>query len=221
MYSKEGIVDCVDCMGPKAKVVEGQPDKQPIKELVASTAKPIARSIAAEGPVVIVKSDKVGRAPAGESTSSKESYQKGFCSEFEMAQDKFDVKALIKEMEASPYADSIKEFWTKPACQAPKKTDITVPILFNTATDVFRSEKFPNVVHDYFVNNKKDPQMWLNAINTQTSDGLTFLDFMQYNIDRINNYSSKESMDAALRIVGYLCQNGGVYSKYKDITKCP
>jgi hypothetical protein len=29
------------------------------------------------------------------------------------------------------------------------------------------------------------------------------------------------TLDAAQRIVQYLCQNGGVYSKYKDTVKCP
>jgi hypothetical protein len=122
-------------------------------------------------------------------------------------------------MEASPYADSLKYFWTTPACSAPKKTDTFVPILFNTATDVVRSETFPKVVHDYFVTKKNDPDAWIKAINTQTSDGYTFLDFIQYNIEK-NNYGTKELMDAAQRIVTYLCQNGGAYSKYKDSIKC-
>jgi hypothetical protein len=158
---------------------------------------------------------------AGSRASSKESYQWGFCRKFEQAQDTVDVETIFEDMEASGYASSIKEFWTTPACHAPLKNDTNVPILFNTASNTPKNENFPKVVHDYFVEEKNDPQAWLKAINTKTSDGLTFLDFMQYNLQRGYYDSVKESKDAAQRIVKYLCKNGGVYSKYQDSIKCP
>ena len=76
------------------------------------------------------------------------------------------------------------------------------------------------MVHEYFVDDKKDTETWLKAINTKTSDGLTFLDFLQYNIKR-GFYSVQKAEDAAIRVVSYICKNGGVYSKYKATTKCP
>ena len=206
--------DCISCT--KKSVPESvQPDKKTAIELKNDVSKPLA--LATKGPLVITKSE--GRVPAGDTTSSKDSYQQAFCDKYEMAQDRVDVKQIIKEMEASPYADSMKDFWITSACHAPKKNDVLVPILFNTATDIVRSETFPKVVHDYFVTKKNDQDTWLKAINTQTNDGYTFLDFIQYNIER-NNYGSKDLMDAAQRIVSYLCQNNGVYSKYKYSVKC-
>ena len=178
------------------------PNKKAISELVDSTKKPIAMAVS-------MASDPV-----------RESYQDAFCMQFEAAEDTVDVETIFEKMEASPYASSLKDFWSTPACHSPRKNDSTVPILFNTATTVFRSEKFPQVVHDYFVTEKKDPQAWLSAINTKTSDGLTFLDFLQYSLER-GNYDSKPTGDAAKRIVSYLCQNGGVYSKYRSTAKCP
>lgn len=219
-YSKDLRDDenCVDCSGPKLKIIEGQPDKQPIKELVAVTAKPIDIAKTMKTELVIAKTG--GRAPAGEKVDSKEDFQFVFCEKFKLSQDKFDVKQLIKEVEASPYASKMNEFWTSPVCHAPSKNDVKVPIIFNTATDVFKSEKFPNVVYDYFVNKKNDRETWLKTINTKTSDGMTFLDFLQYNIDQ-NHYGTPELMEPALRIVSYLCKNGGVYSKYVSTSKCP
>ena len=188
--AQEKMIDCI------------QPEQKTIREFVDSTQKPIAMAL----------SKKLD--------PSRESYQDAFCMQFEAAEDTVDVETIFEKMEASPYASSLKEFWSTPACHSPRKNDSTVPILFNTATTVFRSEKFPQVVHDYFVNDKKDPQAWLNAINTKTSDGLTFLDFLQFSIDK-GNYDSKPTGEAAKRIVTYLCQNGGVYSKYRTSSKCP
>jgi len=43
---------------------------------------------------------------------------------------------------------------------------------------------------------------------------------MHYNIER-GFYSVKIDRDAALRVVAWLCKNGGVYAKYKDAARCP
>lgn len=152
--------------------------------------------------------------------SSKKSYQQAFCDKFEMAQDTVDVETLMEEMEASPYPESFNEFWTTPACHAPRKNDTEVPVIFNTASDPVRSENFPETVHDYFIENRKDRKTWLQAINTTTSDGYTFLDYLQYNVER-GNYSLKRAQEAANKIITYVCRHGGVYSKYKNTVNCP
>ncbi len=150
----------------------------------------------------------------------KRSYQQSYCNRFEMARDTVDVETMFEDMEASPYKDSIREFWTTPACEAPLKNDTPVPILFNTASNPIKSELFPKTVREYFVVDHHDPETWLKTINTTTSDGYTFLDYLQYNIQR-GYYSYEPDKDAALRVVAYLCKNGGVYAKYKDTAKCP
>lgn len=208
VHSKDiSDVNCAECSTAKNKVLEGQPNNKPINDLVASTAQPInlAKAIKKDG----------GAVPK----SAIDSYLLGFCMQYQAAQDTVDVETLFEEMEQTPYAS--KDYWTTPACRAPLKTDTAVPIIFNTASNAPKNENFPKVVHDYFVNDKKDPQTWLKVINTKTSDGLTFLDFMQYNLGRGHYDSVKASKDAALRIVAYICKNGGVYSKYKDSAKCP
>ncbi len=193
VFARESKKDCATCKGQ----IVGVPDMAPIKSLASLSSKLSTTE-----------------------TSSKDSYQQAFCNQFEMAQDTVDVETMFEDMEGSPYKSSVNEFWTTPACRAPLKNDTPVPIAFNTASNPAKSEFFPKTIHDYFVDEKKDPQTWIKAINTKTSDGLTFLDFLQYNIQR-GFYSVKSDKDAALRVVSYICKNGGIYSKYKDTAKCP
>jgi hypothetical protein len=164
--------------------------------------------------------DKVKNVENGKHVDSKKGYQDVFCEKFKLCQDGFDVETLLEEMEKSPYPSSFNEFLTSPVCLSQTKDQVKVPMLFNTAWDVSRSEEFPEVIHDYLVDEKNDPATWLKMINTQTSDGYTFLDYMQYNIAH-NHYSSKASMDVALRVVDYLCKHGGEYAHYRDTVHCP
>lgn len=151
--------------------------------------------------------------------SSKKFFQKAACDRFEMAQDTVDIESIFEDTENSSYAKYLNEFWTTPACVAYFKNDTPAPIIFNTASNTPKNENFPRAVHDYFVEEKHSPEIWLKTINTTTSDGYTFLDYLQYNFDR-GNYKEKDSREAALRIISFLCKNGGVYSKYKQTSKC-
>jgi hypothetical protein len=164
----------------------------------------------------------VGSSYAGteEKVDSKESYQEQFCNLFEMAEDVFDVETIFEKIDASPYADSMVEFWTAPVCRPAVRLQSRVPMIFNTAIHAYQAEKFPKGVREYLLEVKKDTTTWLKIINSKSTDGFTFLDYMQYNIS-IGNYPTKETNDAAHRIVQYLCQHGGVYSIYKDTVKCP
>ena len=155
-----------------------------------------------------------------EEMQARRRFQTRFCDMFELAEDTTDIKLLIAEVENCPYAKDFNEFWTKPACVAHTRSDEMVPIIYNTVTDVYKSEKFPIKIHDYLLNKRHDEATWLKMINTPTADGYTFLDFLQYNVAR-GKYNTDETAGAASRIVGYLCANGGVYSKYKDTAQCP
>jgi SAM-dependent MidA family methyltransferase len=137
-----------------------------------------------------------------------------------MAEDTVDVDTIFEEIDASPYANSMEEFWTAPVCDAPQKLDSKVPMIFNTADKVIDAENFPQAVKEYLLEVKKDSTTWLKIINSKSSDGYTFLDYMQYNIAK-GNYSLQSTIGAAHRVVQYLCQNGGIYCKYKDTVKCP
>jgi hypothetical protein len=215
--------DCADCT-KKTNPVETMPDRKAVTDLKKAVAVPI--DIASKTDLALTKKE-ISRSPAvvdedkvDVKKSSKESYQGAFCMQFEQAQDTIDVETLIEEMHGCPYATNFKEFWSTPACHAPLKNDTNVPIIFNTASNPVKNEEFPIVVHDYLIDEKKDFETWLKIINTKTNDGYTFLDYLQYNLDR-GFYSAKKDKDAALRIVTYICKNGGVYSKLKDSSKCP
>lgn len=159
----------------------------------------------------------IGRLKAKDA-SSKRGLQDYSCMKFEGARNAVDVEMLLEEMEESPYANSLSsllEFWTTPVCSAPFKTNTKVPILFNTASNARKNENFPKTVHDYFVEEKNNPQAWLKVINSKSLDGLTFLDYLHYVLEERKYYDSvKASKDAALRIVDYVCKNDGEYSYY-------
>jgi hypothetical protein len=153
-------------------------------------------------------------------SGDKEDYQQSYCTKFEIAEDVADVETIFEEIDDSPYADSMIEFWTAPACRALQKLSSKVPVIFNTADKVLDSENFPKGVREYLLEVKKDTTTWPKIINSKSTDGFTFLDYMQYNIAK-SYYSQQDEKDAAQRIVQYLCQHGGVYSIYKDTVKCP
>ncbi len=208
--------DCATCT--KTSLDEAvKPDKKVVIELKNAVGVPL--SLAKKSPLVITK-NSAGRAPAGErAVSPKSDYQESFCMQYEMAQDTVDVETIMEKIEACPYSSSFNEFWITPACHAPRKNDTNVPIIFNTATDVYRMVDFPKTIYEYFVEERKDPKLWLLAINTKTSDGYTFLDYLHYNFLR-GNYASGPLTDAANRIIAYVCAHGGEYSKYKDSKSC-
>jgi hypothetical protein len=151
--------------------------------------------------------------------STKESYQESYCLKYGMAEDTVDVETIFEEMDASPFPYSMVEFWTAPVCRAPQKLDSKVPMIFNTAENVHQAENFPKAIREYLLEVKHDSATWLKIINSKSSDGLTFLDYMYYSINH-NMYTIQETKDAAQRIVNYICKNGGLYSKYKDDVKC-
>jgi len=186
---------CLECLEQRSKYIEGRPTSGALESL-ERTAKKVTSKVA-----------------------PKEEYQQRFCTQFEISEDTVDVETMFEDMEASPYEKNISGFWTTSSCRASLFSKAPVPIIFNTANDTVKNEEFPTVVHDYFVKGKKSPEVWLKAINTTNSEGYTFLDYLQYNIDR-GYYKGTGTKDAALRIVSYLCRNGGVYSKLKNTARC-
>ncbi len=184
---------CAVCKGTK---VEGMPGGSSLDSLVAITGK------------------------LGEEFSEKElNYLEGLCMDYNMAQNGYDVIKIFKEIEASPYAADLNKLWTSQGCPSSINTTMKVPFIYNTAYDAGRMEEFPHEIYKYFVKKKHDPNTWMKLINTPTKDGFTFLDYIQFNISK-NQYSTKDTMDAALRIVKYLCEHDGVYSKYKNTNQC-
>lgn len=143
---------------------------------------------------------------------------------YEVCQDEYDLEDLFKYIEDSSYKERFNDFWTTPTCYSGTKNDSKVPVIFNTATSVVRSKYFPEQIHDYLLErNENSPhpeETWLKAINTPTSDGFTFLDYMKITLDR-DYYSTPKTREAALYIIRYLCKTGGVYLKYKNVAKSP
>lgn len=209
--------DCVDC-SRKTIGAEVQPDKKPVVELKKAVSEPIA--MAAKAPLVIAKSEP-SRGPAGEKKiGSKDTYQYLYCEKFQGAREPIDVEFLLEEANEGPYKDSFNDFWVGHNCTASMLNTMKAPVIYNTANNPIKNVNFPQTIHEFLVEERKDPEAWLKMINTPTSEGHTFLDYLKFNFDN-KNYQLKKTQDAANRIIEYICKNGGVYSKYKETAKCP
>lgn len=187
---------CIECMKHKANNIEGLPGNNELSSLAKASGSVTQR------------------------IASKESYQTLYCEEFQYAQDSVDVESIFDHMDESTYAQNAVEFWTSSECVSRTKVGSKVPMIFNTAYDVNGDEDYPKIVREYLLEVKKDSSTWLKMINAHSSDGLTFLDYLQYNLEA-GRYKSADSKAAANRIVQYLCKYGGVYFKYKESKKCP
>ena len=142
------------------------------------------------------------------------------CLQFDGAQNGYDVIKIFKFIAASPYAADMNKLWTTQGCPSSINTTMKVPFIFNTAVDPVGREDFIYAVYKYFVKKKNSPETWTKLINTPTKEGMTFLDYIQYNVVK-NQYSTTETMDAAQRVVRDLCSKGGVYAKYQATMQCP
>ena len=142
------------------------------------------------------------------------------CMKYDNAQKGYDVIKIFKEIAASPYAADMNKLWTTQGCPSSIYTKMKVPFIYNTAYDAPGREEFIYEVYKYFVKKKNSPETWTRLINTPTKEGMTFLDYIQYNVLK-NHYSTTPTMDAAQRIVRDLCSKGGVYAKYQATMQCP
>lgn len=146
---------CAVCKGTK---VEGMPGGSSLDGLVAITGK------------------------LGEEFSEDElEFFVGLCMKYNIAQKGYDVIKIFKEIESSPYASDLNKLWTTQGCPSSIYTKMKVPFIYNTAYDAAGREEFPYEIYKYFVKKKHDPNTWKKLINTPTKDGLTFLDYIQYN----------------------------------------
>ena len=130
------------------------------------------------------------------------------------------LHSFIDELETTtPY--SIDEFLQKPGCnqEGYNSDKVKSPMLHLTCEDPALREDFLQLFYKYYTVKRKDPSLWLAAINAKNTEGETALDYFEHQI-RGNNYHVPESKNALANMIAFACSKGAVYSKYKD-KKCP
>jgi len=127
------------------------------------------------------------------------------------------VASFIKDLEDTPYP--VDDYFQVAGCrQKSWGGDVLSPMMHLVADDPAGRVEFPEVIYKYYTIKRKDPALWLAAVNAKNTEGETVLDYLDHCVT-IGNFFSEGSKSAVARITEFLCSKGGVYSKYDR--KCP
>lgn len=120
-----------------------------------------------------------------------------------------------KEIDASPY--SIDVILQNPACW-PRKIGgaHTITIMQLTVEDVYSRKEHMEKMYNYIMKRHKNEQIFTDAVNAQNTDGMTVLDYIQFNLDN-GEFSTADSKIQVGMIRDFVCTHGGIYVQYKDL----
>lgn len=144
------------------------------------------------------------------------SYQDTYCMKFTYIV-RNQVAGLLKEFEDSPY--SIDDYFQTAGCrQKGWGGDVLSPMMHLIGDDPTARVEFAEVIYKYYTIKRKDPTLWLAAVNARNTLGETVLDYLDHLV-AIRSFHVEESKIAVAQIISFLCSKGGVYAKYER--KCP
>lgn len=145
-----------------------------------------------------------------------EGFHKSFCMKFENVGHVYAFKKEILEaMKKSGY--SMEKYWTQVGCVPGKIGGTTTPISHLVAEDAAGRMQFLKALHKYLMDNKEE-KTWHKVVNAPNSRGFTMLDYIVY----LNSSSQirEEERASTNELIIYLCNNGGVFTNFKN-NKCP
>lgn len=146
---------------------------------------------------------------------SFEDSQLGYCIKYTQIEKNF-VLSLLKEMEASPY--SLEDYIQIPGClNQGYSRAVKSPMLHLSADSPGKSGDAIEIIYKYYTMKRKQPELWLKAINAKNTEGETFLDYVEM-LKRKNRYFGEETQNKIQHIITFACSKGAVYAVYKDKT---
>lgn len=189
------------------KDVQGMP-KVDSKLLNVLEAKAVTDPL--ELPPVVVNPGKNERIPF-------EDYQMGFCMQYTQINDN-KLTLYVQDLEsATPYY--IDDYLQRTGCKIDGYNgSVRAPLLHRGADDIMGSINYLQYFYKYYSKKRKDPSLFVKAINAKNTNGETFLDYVEHEMKR-GKYATQAAVDAANRIIEFACSVGAVYSKYDK--KCP
>lgn len=126
---------------------------------------------------------------------------------------------LKTELEKASYY-SVEDYFQRPGCRvAGYGGNVLAPLLHIVVDFPESRNKFAEKVYNYYHKRRKNPELWLKAINAKNTEGETLLDYIEFRVQS-KAYHNEGTLNAVLSIQKYICENGGVYSKYSN-KKCP
>ena len=146
-------------------------------------------------------------------STTLENYTMAQCMQYEMS-DSSGTYALLKELHASIHG--IDRILQAPACE-PRKIGAhhKITMLQLTVEDPFSRYGNMEMMYKYIKKRVKNEQVWLNAINSTNTDGMTMLDYIHFVLGN-GNFTSDEARTQMGKVRQFVCEHGGVYKKYPE-----
>ncbi|WP_343582803.1 hypothetical protein [Herbaspirillum sp.] len=189
---------------------------EPVRFCTTLKGGEIRKSMCRECGAVIGSAELASYAPS-DTRAPFSSYQDGYCMKFTYIV-RNQVAGFLKELEEeTPYP--IDDYFQTAGCrQKGWGGDVLSPMMHLIGDDPAGRVEFAEVIYKYYTIKRKDPQLWLAAVNARNTLGETVLDYLDHLV-AIQSFYAPESKNAVAQITAFLCAKGGVYAKYGK--KCP
>lgn len=142
-----------------------------------------------------------------------------YCEDFHRGNDaeKTMKEKIIPDMKKYSPNKSIDGFFIEAGCNPRKFADAKSPIAHIAAeSPTYRVEHLKVIKSHYLELNR--PEFFGKIINAKNTKGYTTLDYVQHMLE--NKIYVKDVEKGMNEFIKYLCDNGAVYSVYKDKRKC-
>lgn len=141
-----------------------------------------------------------------------------YCSLIEVPRNEKEfLKKMIIPMAEKSFGSSPDRYWTEAGCEPRYIPETLSPIPHIIAENTTDRMQFMHSLKKIYVA-KNDLATFTKIINSKNTQGQTVLDYMHY-VWSTNRYIEEEE-PALNEFAKYLCDNGAVYSIFKN-KKCP
>ncbi|MBC7429933.1 MAG: hypothetical protein H7336_15065 [Bacteriovorax sp.] len=143
-------------------------------------------------------------------------YQASYCMKFVQIE-KNELNQMIRDLKETPY--SVDDYFQKAGCKPEKAGGVKSPILHLTAEAPCSRVEYPQIIYKYYTVKRKDPKLWIEAVNAKNTLGETYLDYIE-SLNKQNDFNTVATKECASQLIAFACKTGATYSKVKNKT-CP
>lgn len=182
--------NCVDC---GMKDVEGMPANKSLAQL-----------------------ERIVKSASNEETfpqANQNDYIEKYCMKFNQTPKEL-VSSLIKEFEKSSFP--VDEYFLHNKCQMEGySTAVKSPMIHSIAEAPESRADFLNSIWLYYSKKRKQPEVFLQILNTKNTRGETILDYVEsLRLKGRNNHPDlAQPVD---NLISFICSHGGIYSFHKN-----
>ena len=154
---------------------------------------------------------------SGEVKELTDSKLRDYCARFQLASLEKNIQAFFLIIDE--YGYSVEEVFSKVKCPPEMLNQIKhkVPVIQLAAEKVFDRSTFPQEIYEYF-QWQKSPESWLKIVNTKNTLGMTFLDYVKFNYEKIKTVIDDDKKVKFQKMYAFACSHGGEFSYYKEQT---